>query len=63
MGVGERAWMMTTSASLPLRHGLNSLTFRYFGPQGRFARSQSSSFSLSVIIVLLAVLLLIFFAM
>jgi len=63
MDVGERVWMRTTSASLPLLHGLNSLTFRYFGAHGRFARSQSSSFSLSMIIVLLAILLLIFFAL
>jgi len=62
MGLWERAWMTMTSASLPLLRGLISLTYRHFGPHGRFARSQSSSFSLSVIIVLLAIFLLIFFA-
>ncbi|MFP6748786.1 MAG: Na(+)/H(+) antiporter subunit D [Alphaproteobacteria bacterium] len=62
MSAVERAWMTVANASLLLLSGLIALTFRYFGPHGLFARTQTIRFSLSVIIILLAIFLMIFFA-
>jgi multicomponent Na+:H+ antiporter subunit D len=62
MDIGEPAWTKMTGRSLLLLRGLIALTFKYFGPRGLFARTQSISYSLSIVITLLAVSLIVFFA-
>ena len=63
MNAGERARMTITAASLRMLHGLIALTFKYFKPDGLFARTQGLDFSVGVgvTVTLLAVFLLIFF--
>jgi len=61
MAACDRGWMAVTGCFLNALRGLNTLTFKYFGPGGMFARTQSIGHSLSFVLTLLAVLLIVLF--
>jgi len=62
MAAGDRVWMKMTSDFLMLLRGLIALIFKYFGPRNLFARTQSIGYSLSIVITLLAIVIMTFYA-